>query len=230
MSSFRQLLSNHIGLKITYFGFAAYALHTLAKFYLTPPITYTPLNVLVLAFGIIGPMGLIAAVLSMIFTGVRGVRRNGIKSWWTLWSVAGVAPFVILAITIISFSISVKDSKEYLLSLNKHDIARGQQFANKVAEMKAKNANPEMISKVSRLYASNAYLYKGEIVDYLDETGKSVKYQPTEKERKQRKDMKEYPQKFEEAQYRRLVEVIILFVIPLLTVIAAFFIPIRRKI
>ena len=87
-----------------------------------------------------------------------------------------------------------------------------------------------MISKVSRLYASNAYLYKGEIVEYLDEAGNSVKYQPTEKDIKQRNDMKEFPQKFEEAQQGRFVEVIFLLAVPLLTVMAAFFIPIKRKI
>jgi hypothetical protein len=230
MSSLRQLLSNSIGLKITYFGFAAYSLHTLAKFYLPSPNSFAPLNVLVMVFGVLGPLGLIVAVLSMIVTGVRGSRRNGIKSWWTLWTVVGVAPFVVLAISILSFNILVKDSKETLLNLNKDDIARVQQLANKVTEMKAKKASPLMISKVSRLYASDAYLYKGEIVEYLDEAGNSVKYQPTEKEIKRRNDMKEFPQKFEEAQHGRFAAIIILFAIPLLVVIVALFIPIKRKI
>ena len=122
MSSLRQLLSNSIGLKITYFGFAAYAIHTLAKYYLPSPNSFAPLNVLVMVFGILGPLGLIVAVLSMILTGVRGVRHNGIKSWWTLWAVVGVAPFVILAISILSFNILAKDSKETLLNLNKDDM------------------------------------------------------------------------------------------------------------
>jgi hypothetical protein len=230
MSSLRQLLSNFIGLKITYFGFAAYALYTLTKFYLPHPNSFAPLNVLVMVFGVLGPLGLIAAVLSMIVTGVRGVRRNGIKSWWSLWAVFGVAPFVILAISILSFSILVKDTNETLLDLNKGDIARVQRLANKVAEMKAKKASPLMISKVSRLYASDAYLYKGEIVEYLDEAGNSVKYQPTEKEIEHRNDIKDFPKNFERAQHGRILDVVFLFTVPLLAVIAAFLIPIRRKI
>jgi len=229
MSSLRQLLSNSIGLKIAYFGFAAYALHTLVKFYLPQSDSPSLLNTLIVIIGLLGQLGLMAALISMIFTGVRGIRRNGIKTWWSLWAIIGTMPFVGLAITLLSFSMLVKDAQNEFLD-NKFMLFNIQRMEKKINEMRAKNTDPRLISKLSQSNAKNAYYYKGDIVEYSDVAGNLIKYQPTEKEIMQRKDMVEAPQKIKEAQKDRFLQIIILFVIPLLTVATALLIPMKRKI
>jgi len=229
MISLRQLLSESTGLKITYVGFAAYALHTLAKFYLTPADPPSVLNILIIVVGILGPLGLVTALLSMIITGVRGAHSIGYKSWWSLWAFLGMVPFVGLAILMLSFSILVKDAQTTIFNRDE-DISRLQRLEKKIDEMKSKNVNPQTISKWSHLYAKDAYFYKEEIVEYRNGAGNLIKYQPTEKEIILRKDMGEAPQKIKGAQKGRFIQVLLLFAIPLLAFATAFFIPIKKKI
>ena len=229
MSSLRQLLSNSNGLKITYFGLAAYALHTLVKFYLPQSDSPSFLNILIVIIGLLGQLGLMAALISMIFTGVRGTRRNGIKTWWSLWTILGTIPFVGLAITLLSFSMLVKDAQNELLD-NKFMLSNIQRMEKRINEMRVKNADPRLISKLSQSNAKDTYYYKGEIIEYSDVAGNLIKYQPTEKEIMQRKDMVEAPQKIKEAQKDRFIQVVVLFVIPLLVVATALLIPMKKKI
>lgn len=228
MPSLQRIISSSTGLKITYVGFAAYALHTLAKFYLPQPHSPSPLSTLILVISFLGQLGLMAALLSMIATGTRGIRRVGLKSWWSLWALLGMAPFIAIAIAILSFSMLVNSEKPFLNSVARKDNL--QVLEKKIEEMKAKKADPKLISKISKIYASEAYLYEGKIVEYIDENGSLSKYQPTEQEIQQRRDWKDMPQKIEEAQKSRFFEVGILFAIPLLTVAASILIPMKKTI
>jgi len=225
MTSLRQLISTSTGLKITYAGFAAYAIYTLVKFYV-PAADLS--NILTTIICFLGPLGLIAAILSMIVTGVRGIRRVGLKSWWSLWALLGIAPFIVTAISILSFSMLVNAEKPFIKNLMNDNTL--QLMENKIVELKRKKADPKLISNVTKMYARDTYFYKGDIIEYVDEKGTPIKYRPTDKEIQQRRDLKDLPQKVEEAQTNRLLEVVFWFAIPLLTVVASFLIPMKREI
>lgn len=220
MGRLTRLIEGSTGLKITYTGLAAYGLYTLAKFFSLS----TEDSVLMVLVAGLGNLGLLASVISMVVTGVRRARQGRSRMAWSIWACLGCLPFTLPIFTaLMSVAVSVEGPKV------EHQWPAVQEMLKiKIEEIKAKSPRSPALPTFSKSYAEGQYRYRGEVIDYVDKDFKTVKYEPTEKIRKEREFWVNLPVRIKAVRRERLLEGGIAFSILLISILSGFFSSIDR--
>lgn len=216
MGRLSTLIAGSTGLKITYAGLAAYGLYTLAKL-LSIAAEDSVLMVLVAGIGVVG---LNAAVISMVVTGIRRARQGANRMLWSVLACLGCLPFTVLIFLTIAGSIERPKIVQPQFTEEKLKI--------KIEEIRAKSPKSPALPTLTKIHAEDRYRYKGEIIDYVDKDFKTVKYEPTEKVKKEREFWATLPERTKAARKERLLEGGVAFSILLISVLAGFFSRIER--
>ena len=141
---------------------------------------YRP-NALMLS-GVLQVIGniLLAALLSTyLYKSIVSLRKQGLNKKTILSSTIAVLLFIFMFGAELLTAISFHNANNYFVS------AEAESAASFQAILSSKLA-PSKLAKMSFLYAQHEYEYKGEIIEYKTEDGKSLKYEPTDESQKNR--------------------------------------------
>lgn len=221
MGSLSRLIGSSTGLQITYAGFAAYALYTLAKFF----SVFAENSLIMTIIAGAGTLGALAAIISMVVTGIRKARQGKKRILWTIWAFIGCLPFTVpTLLALVDVAGSIEGTKvEIQLPATEQE-----KLKNKIEELKAKNPKSPALPTLSKIYAEDRYRYRGETVDYIDKDFKTVKYEPTEQIKKEREFWARLPERNKVVRREGLFVGGIAFSILLISLSAGFFSRINR--
>lgn len=220
MGRLSSLIASSTGLKITYAGFAAYAFYTLMKYCSVSAEDSIIMTIIAGA----GTLGSLAAIISMVVTGIRRARQGRKRMLWSIWACIGCLPLAVPSVlALVAATGSIGGSKVEL-----QPPIEQEKIKMKIEEIKAKSPRSPALPMLSRIYAEDRYRYRGEIIDYVDKDFKTVKYEPNEKIRKEREFWTNLPERTKAARSEGLFVGGVAFSILMISVLAGFFSRIDR--
>lgn len=160
---------------------------------------------------------------AMVLFSILAIRLYGISFSRFFFSLLGMA---LLLVYIIFYSYALFSANKITAAKQKsltaakellHQTFSGQQYSG--AEK----------SRVSKFYATMYFLHNGQIIEWQDQSGKKIKYNPPPEELRSRKEYLNNKLQFEQSIKKLKIYLVLLIISLAVSILLAFIIPVKKN-